>query len=101
GKESFVEDYMFEKHFQNVLPEANFIYNSSNKINLIISYKTSTSPPNIQQLQNVINNSNPLIIRTDNPDLNQNFTHMFSGNMSRVNSEKRRNINLSINGSYI
>ncbi len=101
GAEYIAEELMPEKHFENLLPEANLTYNSSKKTNLIFSYNTFTSPPGIHQLQHIVDNSNPLLIKIGNPDLNQNFTHKFNGRMNRVNSEKGRNMNININGNYV
>ena len=52
-----------------------FNYKFSNKTTLRILYKTSTSPPSISQLQSVINNSNPLLLSTGNPGLNQSYNN--------------------------
>ncbi len=51
-----------------------FSYRFSREKNLRLFYRTSTSTPSINQLQNVIDNSNPLLLRAGNPDLKQQYT---------------------------
>ena len=40
-------------------------------------YRTNVTPPTISQLQNVVNNSNPLLLNTGNPNLKQDFEQSF------------------------
>ena len=75
GDELYPINYRLRREFNNYLPSALFNYKFSNNHNLNINYQTSTNLPGIQQLQNVINNSNPLLISTGNPDLVQPYTH--------------------------
>lgn len=63
------------KQFTNVLPSAMFNYKFSATSNLRIFYRTSTSAPSLSQLQSVIDNSNPLQLRSGNPDLKQTYGH--------------------------
>jgi len=63
------------RSFYNLLPNAQFNYKFKNGSNLKISYRTSTNPPSVQQLQNVIDNTNPLLLSAGNPDLKQSFSH--------------------------
>jgi hypothetical protein len=43
--------------------------------NLRVNYRTSTNQPSIRQLQNVLDNSNPLNLYIGNPQLAQEYTH--------------------------
>ena len=51
-------------------------------------YRTSTTPPSITQLQNVINNTNPFFYTTGNPDLKQQFTNSLSTRYTFTNTAK-------------
>lgn len=73
GTNIFPYQYSTSLTFLSVLPNAMFNYKFGNKSSLRIIYKTSTSPPSISQLQSVINNSNPLLLSTGNPGLNQSY----------------------------
>ncbi len=75
GKSEFPYAYNTNRWFFNVLPTAQFNYKFKNKSNLRIFYRTSTAAPTIAQLQNVIDNSNPLLLSTGNPNLKQTYTH--------------------------
>lgn len=62
-----------ERSFNSLLPNARFQYNWNKKKSLRIFYRTSTSAPSVNQLQDVVDNSNPLQISTGNPDLVQTY----------------------------
>jgi uncharacterized membrane protein YgcG len=79
----------FQRSFSNVLPGVNVFYRDAAKGNsLRLRYRTSTNEPSVNQLQNVINNSNPLLLSTGNPNLGQAFTHNLFTNYSKINVEK-------------
>jgi hypothetical protein len=75
----------FNKPFTNFLPNAMFQYEFSKSKSIRTYYRTSTNVPSVSQLQNVVDNSNPLILSTGNPDLKQEFSNMlmfrYSNNM--------------------
>ncbi len=75
GHNDFPLAYNTSKNFLNVLPMAMFNYKFKNQTNLRIFYRTSTTPPTIAQLQSVVDNSNPLLLSTGNPNLRQSFNN--------------------------
>jgi hypothetical protein len=75
GANIFPFAYNTTRTFYSVLPNAMLNIKFKNTSSLRIMYRTSTSPPSISQLQNVINNSNPLLLSTGNPLLNQSYTN--------------------------
>jgi len=75
GTNIFPYQYKTTLTFMSVLPTIMFNYKFKNTSTLRILYKTSTSPPSISQLQSVINNSNPLLLSTGNPGLNQSYNN--------------------------
>ncbi len=75
GKSYFPFNYDTKRNFYNLLPNAQFNYKFKNSSNIKLTYRTSTNPPSISQLQNVIDNSNPLLLGAGNPDLKQSFNH--------------------------
>ncbi|EIM77213.1 hypothetical protein A3SI_08034 [Nitritalea halalkaliphila LW7] len=87
----FPTERVFNQSFSNFLPQVNAQYRNREKGNsLRIRYRTSTNEPSVNQLQNVIDNSNPLLLRVGNPDLGQAFTHNVFANYSKINIEKSR-----------
>lgn len=64
-----------ERTFTTLLPSAMLRYDFSQDKNLRVFYRARTSPPSIDQLQDVIDNSNPLQLSAGNPDLQQSYQH--------------------------
>jgi hypothetical protein len=58
-----------DRTFKNVLPVARFNYDFSSTKHLRFDYETSVQEPTIQQLQPVVDNSDPLNLYVGNPDL--------------------------------
>ena len=69
------KDSLLEQQFINFFPNASFNYNPGSKKSLRFNYRGNTRAPNISQLQNILDVSNPTRWRTGNPDLKQEFTH--------------------------
>lgn len=78
GANEFPYVYNTSRTFYSVLPYAMFNVKFKNTTSLRIQYRTSTSPPSISQLQSVIDNSNPLLLSTGNPFLNQSYTNLLT-----------------------
>jgi hypothetical protein len=66
------------KSFYSVLPSFTFQYKISRDENLRIFYRTNNDDPSIDQLQQVVNNSNPTQLTTGNPGLAQDYKHSFN-----------------------
>lgn len=64
-----------ERSFNNILPNARFQYNFGKRRMLRLFYRTSTDAPSVDQLQDVINNANPLQQSSGNPNLVQSYQH--------------------------
>jgi hypothetical protein len=76
------------RNYTSVLPRVIFNYKISQSKNIRIMYRTNVTPPSISQLQNVINNSNPLLLNTGNPLLKQDFEQSFIARYGATNSQK-------------
>ena len=75
GDQTFPLQSSVERSFQNFLPSILFQHKWSASTNIRLFYRTSTNAPSISQLQNVVNNSNPLQLSVGNPNLAQEYTH--------------------------
>jgi hypothetical protein len=95
------KDYQVEQHYVNMYPTANFNYRFSRTSNLRFNYSGRTNQPNVNQLQPVIDNSDPLNVNVGNPLLNQSFTHSFRGMYNTFDNVRFRNIFATINASFI
>ncbi len=78
------------RNFFNLVPFAMMRYNISRSENVRFFYRANTSVPSISQLQNVIDNSDPLRLETGNPDLEQQVQHRLNLRYNKTNSEKSR-----------
>lgn len=72
------KDSTSKASYVNFFPTANFNFTPARSKNLRFSYNGRTNQPTITQLQNVPDVSDPLNIRTGNPDLKQEFNHNFT-----------------------
>ncbi|MES2619887.1 MAG: TonB-dependent receptor [Bacteroidota bacterium] len=88
GNSIFPYVYSTSRSFYNLLPTATFNYKFKDKSNFRVIYRTSTNAPSISQLQNVIDNSNPLLLSTGNPDLKQSYNHFIMARYGYTNTKK-------------
>jgi hypothetical protein len=87
----FPMEQTFNRTFSNFLPGMNASYRNREKgTSFRMRYRTNTQEPSVNQLQNVINNQNPLQLSVGNPDLGQAFSHSVFTNFSKINLEKSR-----------
>ena len=87
-------------HFASYLPSASFTYRVSKQKNIQVNYKAATRAPNINQLQDVINNQNTLNVRVGNPELKQESGHQFSMNYKTANRESGGNFSVNVNADF-
>lgn len=99
--QEFPEVLEIERSFQNMLPQFSFNYHFSRDENLRIFYRTATNAPSISQLQNVVNNANPLFLRSGNADLKQDYQQTLTLRYGKTNIEKGRTFLFFIYGSFI
>jgi hypothetical protein len=96
----FPEIGVFKRSFNNILPSANLNYrNRETGFSWRMRYGTNTNEPSVTELQNVVNNQNPLNLRVGNPSLGQSFNHNIFANISKVNLEKSRTLFMFLNYS--
>ena len=100
GAQNFPVAFNADKSFLSVLPQAMLNYKFSGGTNLRIMYRTSTTTPSITQLQNVINNSNPLLLSTGNPDLKQDYEHSITMRYGKTSKQKATGLFGFLYGNY-
>jgi hypothetical protein len=74
GAQDYPNRFKIARSFQAFLPSAIFNYKFSHTSNLSINYRTAASLPAIFQLQDVVNNTNPLQVSEGNPALKQSYS---------------------------
>ncbi|HRG79336.1 MAG TPA: outer membrane beta-barrel protein, partial [Cyclobacteriaceae bacterium] len=77
-----------DRTFQNLLPTARFNYDFSNFKHLNFNYETSMQEPTIQQLQPVVDNTDPLNIYVGNPALKPAYSHRGTANFTTFDPAK-------------
>ncbi|SEJ07603.1 Outer membrane receptor proteins, mostly Fe transport [Cyclobacterium xiamenense] len=80
----------FYRDFKNLMPTVTMNYRNQGGTSYRFRYRTRTDEPSVNQLQNVINNSNPLNLSVGNPSLGQSYNHSMFVNMSRFNMETNK-----------
>jgi hypothetical protein len=99
--QEFPRAFEVDRTFQNVLPQASFNYRVPNGKNVRIQYRTSTNAPSVSQLQNVVNNSNPLFLRSGNSGLSQDYQHNVTFRFGNTDAEKGRTFLFFLNATLI
>ncbi len=88
------------KSFQSVLPSAFLQYKFTAKKNFRLYYRSNNNAPSIEQLQDVINNSNSLQLTIGNAALKQDFQQNLNMRYSSVNTEKATSFFTLLGGNY-
>jgi hypothetical protein len=79
------KDSVTQQSYTNFFPTANFNWTPSRTKGLRINYRGRTNQPSIYQLQDVLDVTNPLNVKTGNPALKQEFNHNFNFNFNTFN----------------
>jgi len=99
--QQFPAVYQLNKTFQSILPNAMFQYRFSQTKNLRAFYRASNNPPTVDQLQEVLNNTNPLQLTVGNSNLQQDFSHNLVVRYSSSNPAKSNTFFVLLGGSYV
>ena len=88
------------RNFVNLLPMAMIRYKFTDQTNIRLYYRTSTQTPQVEQLQDVLNNSNPLQLSIGNPNLDQSYQHSLFVRYSATNTDKSNVFYFMLGGSF-
>jgi len=94
------KDTTIHQRFTNLFPTANFSYAITRSKNIRIAYRGRTNAPSVSQLQNVADVSNPLMIKTGNPLLKQEFVNNININYNAFALASQRFFSASFNITY-
>ena len=78
GDQTYPVAFDLNRSFFSLLPEAEIEFEFGEALDLDIDYRTRTNTPSISQLQDVIDNTNPLFLSSGNPDLEPSYAHSIS-----------------------
>ena len=73
-------------NYFSFLPSFNLRYSLDRTNSFMLRYRSSSSSPSVTELQNVVDNSNPLFLSTGNPDLDQQISH--TANLRYIHTTK-------------
>jgi len=100
NEQTFPTEGRVERTFQNFIPNIVYRYRFDRGKSLNINYRARTSPPTLSQLQNVLDNTDPLNITAGNPNLDQNYTHSATIRYNKVNVETSRTFFSLLSANY-
>lgn len=75
GNKVFPYSASVRKSFTSFLPSVRLQYRQEKTTHFRLQYNASANAPSIDQLQDVVDNSNPLFLKTGNPQLKEELTH--------------------------
>lgn len=102
SQQLFPRNNKVDQTFTNVLPNMMLSYrNNKEGKNFRLFYRSSTQQPSINQLQNVVNNSNPLFLTAGNPNLKQELGHNLSMRYSKSSQATGSNFFVALSGSTV
>ncbi len=88
NRRTFPQEAAIDQTFFNALPSATFRYDVDRTRSVRIFYRSSTQLPSVEQLQDVLNNSNPVQLTIGNPNLRQTFQQNIFGRYQASNPQK-------------
>ncbi len=88
GEQTYPYVATTDKTYHNLLPNAFLRYNVKQGTSVNLNYRLSTRNPSATQLQDVVDNTNPLQLRGGNTGLDPQFTNNVSVRYQSANMEK-------------
>lgn len=74
--ELLLQDTAITRHYESILPFLRFGYDFTGSRHLEFTYRTQLQEPSIEQLQPVVDNSDPLNVYMGNPELLPAYMHL-------------------------
>jgi len=96
----FPTEYQLTRKFSAILPMLRARFNFKDDSNLFFFYRGSRSAPSVSQLQDVVDNSNPLSLSTGNSSLNQSSSSMVYARFSSTNKNKGTVLSAYLRSSF-
>jgi hypothetical protein len=99
GSQTYPSECTVDKSFLSILPDAMLGIKFAGHQHLEIRYRASTQAPSVSQLQNVVDNSNTLILSTGNADLRQSYSHTLDARYAFTDVENANSLFLSFSAT--
>lgn len=98
--QTFPKEQRLSNTFFNVLPMMMIRYSIDRSKNIRVFYRSNTQLPSLEQLQNVLDNTNPLQLTIGNPNLVQSGQHSLMGRYQETNVEKSTTFFAMLSAGY-
>jgi len=95
-----LKNEIIDRQFQALLPVAHFNYDFTNFKRLRFDYTTNMQEPTLQQLQPIVDNSDPLNLSIGNPQLRPAYAHQIRSNFTFFDPAKFMNVFALISANY-
>lgn len=89
-----------QRNFTRVLPSAFFNYDLRTSRHINVEYNTSLREPSLEQLQPLVDNSDPLNVYAGNPDLRPEYAHNLGASFMNFDQFTMSSFFVSLNGTY-
>lgn len=89
------------RKFNNVLPSVFWRKDFNKQSNIRVRYRASVNTPSINQLQNVVNITNPLFINSGNAELGQSYSHFMFARYGYTNTAKATSFFAGVFANYV
>ncbi len=100
NQQTFPTEGEVKRTFNNFIPNLVYRFRFDRGKSFNFNYRARTSPPSLAQLQNVLDNSDPLNITAGNPLLDQNYTHVATIRYNQIDMESSRTFFSLLSGSF-
>ena len=84
----------------NLIPRVSLLWEIKKEKNIFLTYTESNQLPTIDQLQPIPDLTNPYLIKSGNPDLKQQLTHIFEARYADFNNKTFKNWQVVLNADY-
>lgn len=100
GEQVFPRRFDTSESWTHLLPGASLRYRFNDRANLRLSYNTGTRIPSARQLQDVVDDSDPLRLTTGNPDLAPQYDHRVFLRARAVDAESGKSSMVFVSMGY-
>jgi len=98
--QDFPNKISIKRDFYSLLPSLMMQYSIARDKSLNLFYRTFNNTPSASQLQNVVDNSNPLQLTTGNPNLKQEYFHSIALRLSTTNFNNMNTFFMMLSGAF-
>ncbi|MEL6616015.1 MAG: outer membrane beta-barrel protein, partial [Bacteroidota bacterium] len=100
GEQTAPEAFDVDRSFVSVLPSARARFTLGEGRRLSLDYRARTQTPSATQLRSLVDNSNPLLLTTGNPDLDPSTQHTVRARMNSTDASGGAVLFGFISGTY-